>query len=301
MNVDVYLIYGFLNAGKTSYINMVLSTPGMRGKRIAVLQCEEGETELTAPKACYVTMINRVNDITTNMLLEIQENTKADTILIEYNGMWNADRLIALLPEQWHIAEKTMLADARDFIIYNKNMRQQMYDKLRNSDTIILNRAAADTDRQSIHTIIRATSLKTKILYNIGDGELAADQIEDMLPYDINADVIEISDNDYHVFYMDISESPEKYRGKTIKMKCLARKYSQLGDNAFFAGRPVIVCCEQDIQFLGLICEACANLPQDEHWILLESTIDIKFHSAYMRVWPILEFKNFSYCDEPLL
>lgn len=170
MNVDVYLIYGFLNAGKTSYINMVLSTPGMRGKRIAVLQCEEGETELTAPKACYVTMINRVNDITTNMLLEMQEN------------------------------------------------------------------------------------------------------------------VIEISDNDYHIFYMDISERPEKYRGKTIKMKCLARKYSQLGDNAFFAGRPVIVCCEQDIQFLGLICEACACLPRDEHWILLESTVDVKFHSAYMRV-----------------
>ena len=45
--IPVYLITGFLEAGKTSFMQETLSDPGFHaGERTLVLLCEEGEVEL---------------------------------------------------------------------------------------------------------------------------------------------------------------------------------------------------------------------------------------------------------------
>lgn len=51
------------------------------------------------------------------------------------------------------------------------------------------------------------------ILYESTDGSSAFDEVEDPLPFDLNAPVIEVRDEDYGLWYRDVSEEPEKYQG----------------------------------------------------------------------------------------
>ncbi len=54
---------------------------------------------------------------------------------------------------------------------------------------------------------------------NHGPNDVEIDNIEDPLPFDIDAPIIEIADKDYAVWYADMTEEEAKYYGKTIRFK----------------------------------------------------------------------------------
>jgi hypothetical protein len=39
--------------------------------------------------------------------------------------------------------------------------------------------------------------------------------LDELLPYDVNADVIKVEDEDYGIWYIDAMERPEVYEGNT--------------------------------------------------------------------------------------
>ena len=41
-------------------------------------------------------------------------------------------------------------------------------------------------------------------------------EVEDILPYDLERDHIDLEDPDYGIWYLDIQEHPERYVGKTV-------------------------------------------------------------------------------------
>jgi hypothetical protein len=71
---------------------------------------------------------------------------------------------------------------------------------------------------------VRAANRRMDILYDYTDGTTAFDEIEDPLPFDINAPVIVINDDDYALWYRDISEESKKYHGKTVIFKAQVAK-----------------------------------------------------------------------------
>ena len=95
--------------------------------------------------------------------------------------------------------------------------------------------------------------------------------------------VVEIEDPHSPLWYRDMSEEPKKYDGKTIEVKCrcLVRKNVQAG---FIAGRHIMTCCVQDIQFAGVICvwDRADEIRNDE-WAIITARLDYKFHRAYGR------------------
>ena len=56
MDIPVYLIAGFLDAGKTSFINGVLRDGFAEDNRTLLICCEEGELEYD-PHACWATSL----------------------------------------------------------------------------------------------------------------------------------------------------------------------------------------------------------------------------------------------------
>ena len=92
-----------------------------------------------------------------------------------------------------------MFAEASTFLNYNTNMRQLTVDKMVDAEMIVLNRTPDDIDKEQIHKIIRGTSRRAAIVYDYPDGHVEYDEIEDPLPFDINAPVIEIADEVIYV------------------------------------------------------------------------------------------------------
>ena len=185
-------------------------------------------------------------------------------------------------PEGWAVAQEVMFADATTFIAYNANMRNLVMDKLVGAQMVVFNRLEKGADIMPFHKIARAANRRIDILYDYTDGSTEFDDIEDPLPFDINAPVIQVKDEDYALWYRDVTEEPEKYHGKTVHFKAQVAMLRRDKDNMFAPGRFVMTCCVDDIQFCGIPCryEKSREL-ESRSWVMVKATISAEKHRLY--------------------
>ncbi len=303
--MPVYLFTGFLESGKTKFIQETLEDKRFCNKeKTLLLVCEEGEEEYAPEQFATDTVVIRVlegqEQLTTENLTGWAQETKADRVVIEYNGMWLLDALYAAMPEGWVVYQEFMFADAGTFLSYNGNMRQLVYDKLKSCELVVFNRFKPDMDKMEFHKVVRAASRRADIAYESTDGKVVYDDIEDPLPFDLNAPVIEIGDADFAEWYRDLGETPANYEGKTVRFKCRALKRSKMPANTFIVGRHVMTCCVEDIQFAALVCQwDKADTVQDDSWMILTAKLNFKFNKAYGRKGPVLTYVSHELCEAP--
>ena len=180
-------------------------------------------------------------------------------------------------------------------------MRQLVYDKLKSAELVVFNRFdRAKMDKMAFHKIVRGASRRADIAYEDRNGKVEYDDIEDPLPFDLNAPIVEIGDEDYALFYRDMADEPKKYQGKTVRFKCRALVRKKLPAGCFVVGRHVMTCCVEDIQFAALVCQwDKADTVQDDTWMVLTAKIDFKFHRAYGRKGPVLSYISAEPCPAP--
>ena len=304
-DVPVYLFTGFLDAGKTKFIQETLEDKRFcNGERTLLLVCEEGEEEYApeqfADKHVYIRVAADQSELTAENLIRWLDETDAERVVVEYNGMWLLDALYNAMPENWVVYQEFMFADARSFLSYNNNMRQLVYDKLKSCELVVFNRYSPAIDKLELHKVVRGASRRADIAYESVSGQVVYDDIEDPLPFDLNAPVVEIADGDYALWYRDMSEDPKKYEGKTVRFKCKALVRRRLPPESFVVGRHVMTCCVEDIQFAGLVCQwDKANTVQDESWLELTGKLSYKFNRAYGKKGPVLSYIDSAPCAAP--
>ena len=296
-DITMYVFTGFLESGKTKFIQETLEDERFNtGERTLLLVFEEGEEEYdvsTYPHKEVYEQVLDYEDLSPEMLTDLQKKYRAERVVVELNGMHLAADFYLKTPDHWKIAQEVMFADASTFLSYNANMRQLVVDKLAGAEMLVLNRMAPGTDVMPYRKIARAVNRKIDILYEYTDGSTHYDDIEDPLPFDLNAPVIEIKDEDYALFYRDITEEPKKYAGKTVKFKGQVARLRREKEGMFAPGRFVMTCCEADITFMGLPCKfAAASGLAARSWVWVTATVEVKFHTLYKGVGPILTAVN---------
>jgi len=193
-----------------------------------------------------------------------------------------------------------MFADANTFVAYNTNMRQLMVDKLTNTEMIVLNRTPDGIDKDEIHKIVRSASRRAAITYDYPDGHVEYDEIEDPLPFDLEAPVVEIGDADYAMFYRDLSEEMEKYNGKVLRFKGIVAKDPKMAAECALAGRHVMTCCADDIAYHPLVCIfAGAAAVKTGDWITVTGRIRIEKHKLYRGMGPVLYVQKTEFAVPP--
>ena len=293
MPIPVYAFTGFLESGKTLFIQQTLEDPRFNGgERTLLLVGEDGEEEYDAstyPHKCvYFEEIDQAN-ITTEELAALQKKHHAQRIVVELNGMQIAGDFFNKMPMEWQIAQEVMFADSRTILSYNANMRELVVDKLSGAEMVVFNRMEKSADVMPFHKLARAVNRRIDIVYDFTDGSTTFDEIEDPLPFDLEAPVIEIADDDYALWYRDITEEPKKYDKKTVRFKGQVAKLRKDRDGMFAPGRFVMTCCEADIQFMGFPCKFIgASLLNARDWVMVTAKINIKFHALYRGTGPIL-------------
>lgn len=292
--IPVYTFTGFLESGKTKFIQETLEDPRFNtGERTLLIVCEEGIEEYdssTYPhREVYLETVEDYDDVTTETLSAWEKKHKAVRVILELNGMQTVDAFYEKLPEHWEIAQEVMFADARTILSYNTNLRSLVVDKLNGCEMVVFNRMEKGQDVTPFHKLARAVSRRIDIIYDFTDGSTMFDELEDPLPFDINAPVIEIGDEDYALWYRDVSEEPEKYDGKTVKFKAQAARLRREKDGWFAPGRMVMTCCVEDIQFLGVPCRyAGSNGLKSRSWVMVTAKIEVKKHAVFKGRGPVL-------------
>ena len=286
VQIPVYAFTGFLDSGKTKFIQETLEDERFNaGERTLLLVFEDGEEEYdfsTYPhQNVFLEMLDQ-QTVTPDQLQALAKKHKAQRVVAELNGMQLVGDLYSRFPEEWVVAQEVMFADSTTFKAYNANMRNLVMDKLVGAQMVVFNRLAPGADTMELHKLARAANRRIDILYDYTDGTTAFDDVEDPLPFDINASVIDIKDEDYALWFRDVTEEPAKYQGKTVYFKAQVANLRRDRNNMFAPGRFVMTCCADDIEFCGLPCKyEKSKLLTPRSWVMVKATISAENHYLY--------------------
>jgi hypothetical protein len=305
--IPIYLFVGFLSAGKTRFIQETLEDERFNtGEKTLLVVCEEGEEEYHpdtfATQNVTVVTVENEAELTRNFWNKLLAEHQPERILLEYHGMWQLKSLYDSLPGQTVIVQQFCFFEAATATVYNANLRALVVDKLQNADLVAFNRVAVGEDIMPYHKLVRAVSRNAAIVYDRTDGSIQQDDIEDPLPFDVNAPIIEIGDDDYALWYRDMSAELEKYEGKTVRFLAMVALGApgMLPKNCIVVGRRVMTCCVDDIQYAGLACEYSGALAlKNKDWVRVTATVAVKHHKLYGRKGPVLVASEVQMANRP--
>lgn len=289
--MPVFLIDGFLESGKTQFLQFTMEQDYFKaeGKTLLIV-CEDGETEydekmLKRNKTAGV-FIESMEELNPERLLELELLYNPERVLIEWNGMWNLDEL--KLPSDWKIYQQITLIDMSTFDLYAANMKSLLYSMVRNSEMIICNRCDGIEDLSGYRRTLKAMCPRGEIVFEDSEGEIN-EILEEDLPYDMNADVVEISPEAYGIWYIDCMDRRDRYEGKTVEFTAMVLKSPEFPKNYFVPGRMAMTCCEADMTFLGFVTKAReAKDLETKQWVKVRAKIAYEYWKDYDGEGPVL-------------
>ena len=302
--VPVYVINGFLESGKTTFLNGTIHQSYFRIPETSLLiLCEEGEMEYDAAELkkrqrTEVEIIEKPEDLTTEKLEELAKKHRPERVLIEFNPLWSTDKLRQMqLPEDWELVQQIVVADASTFQVYMNNMKSLFVEMVRDADMVIFNRSTKDLPLPSFRRSVKVVNPSAEITFENPDHEVE-DIFEDSLPYDMDGDCIEVAEEDYGIWYVDMMDNPDDYDGKKVHFAGRVMKSRDLPDeNCFVPGRMAMTCCADDTTFLGYVCryEGAKDL-ENGQWVEVTATIGHRFLKVYNRKGPVLTAESVKPC-----
>ena len=301
-DIPVYLVAGFLDGGKTNFINGILEDGFARQDRTLLICCEEGEEEYN-PKALdnvTVVTVEDEEDLKCSQLKAWEKQYKPKQVLIEYNGMWQMARLYRdVLPANWVLYQIMTFVQASTFELYAKNMGQLMMEKITNADLLVFNRCTEELKATLRSRNLRMVNRRADIYLEDNAGNSEDYNNDDTCPFDLDQELIDIPDDDFGVWYVDVMDHPDRWAGKMVHMKlimCHSKKYPGI----HCPGRFAMVCCENDVQFLGLIAKG-DTLDQYENrdWIEVTAKMAVEKHKAYKGKGPVMNVLSIAPCEKP--
>ena len=117
--------------------------------------------------------------------------------------------------------------------------------------------------------------------------------MKDEMPFDVKADIIEIKDDDFGLWYVDMIDHQTVYDGKTLRLTGRIQKTKGLETGYVVFGRHAMTCCADDVQFIGFLCKAddwsgFAN----GSYVTITARLEFKFRKEYGEEGPVF------YADE---
>ena len=302
MDIPVYLVVGFLDGGKTNFINGILEDGFAKNDRTLLLCCEEGDEEYNEKFLKNVTVVT-VDDqaqLTCSFLKDCEKKHRPKQVLIEYNGMWPLTPLYEnVLPANWVLYQIMCFVEGGSFDLYARNMGQLMMEKITQADLIVFNRCTEETRDALRKRNLRMVNRRADIYLEMEDGSSEDYNNGDTCPFDLTPEVLDIPDEDFGIWYVDVMDHPERYAGHLVHMKlvmCHSKKYPGID----CPGRFAMVCCENDVQFLGIIARGEGLDQYKNHdWIEITGRMAVEEHPAYQGKGPVLNVVAIGPCEKP--
>lgn len=305
ITVPIYLLTGFLESGKTSFLNFTLQQDYFytEGRTLLIL-CEEGEEEydkaVLEMSNTVVEVIEKEEDLTPDRLVAMDILYQPERVIIEYNGMWLVSNFEKMeKPAGWGIEQQITCVDASTFQMYMANMKSIFMDMVRGSDMVVFNRCKKEDPLATYRRGIKVANQRAEVIFEDEEGELD-DIFQDEMPFDVNAPVIEILPEDYGIWFVDAMDHPETYVDKTVKFKARVMKPRGMGSKFFVPGRTAMTCCADDTTFLGYVCKsAFAPKLNPGQWVEVTAKVGIENRMEYQGEGIVL-YADFVEPCEPL-
>ncbi len=305
MEIPVYLFSGFMDSGKSTLIRETLIEEDFgEGGRTLLILCEDGEVEFEESELekanAVMVMVEEEEAFTSAKLKELQLAYQPDQVFVEYNGTWQMATFLEMdLPRDWVLVQSLATVDATTFEMYLTNMRAMIMEQLFAADVVIINRCNDDTPKGKFRRAIKALNRKAQIAYEREDGTMDENDMEE-LPYDLNQDIIDITDMDYGIWYMDALDDPRKYEGKKVRFLALVYRPEKMKKEVMIPGRFAMTCCVDDITFIGFKCKynKAAEVAH-KSWVTVTAEMKHEFALEYKGKGPVLYALDVQPAEKP--
>ncbi len=311
MDMMVYVIMGFLEAGKTSLIRDLLEDELFDDNaRTLILACEEGEEEygqdMLAKTWSVCEYIENEESFTGEVVEGFLGKHRPDRIIIEYNGMWPSSHIPELYEELREICfDREVIFQTIDvvndetFSLYMKNMPSMMVDQFRAAEMIIVNRCTVEkTNKMAVRGSVKAVNPRAQIVYESEDD--AFYDMKEEMPFDVNAEVIKVSDDDFGMWYIDMVDNPQTYHGKTMQLVGLIQKAPGIPKGFVVFGRYAMTCCADDVQYMGFLCKADDwSGIKNKQYVMVTARLEYKYMKEYGEEGPVFYAEEILPANKP--
>lgn len=304
-DVPVYLVTGFLESGKTKFLNFTIQQDYFKiREKTLLIVCEEGEEEYDIRELVKCnTVMEIVEDqaqFTESYLKELDKTHRPERVLIEYNPLWSVDALYKMkLPRGWDMAQHIVTVDASSFQVYMNNMKSLFVEMIRSADMVLFNRSSTDLPLANFRRSVKVVNAGAETLFEDEEGNMI-DAFQEDTPYDMDADPIEIDDIDFGIWYVDMMDHLDKYIGKRVRFTGQVLKSRKADADYFVPGRRAITCCAEDTQFIGYVCKhPMAKSLKMGAWVQITATIKKKFMHVYGEEGPVLYAESIEPAKKP--
>lgn len=294
MDIPVYLFTGFLESGKTTLIRDTLIDPEFTDQeRTLLICCEEGMEEYDSMFLkrlnTVIEYVDSLDAITPEFYRELQEKVNPDRVMIELNGTWSVSDFLHIdMPINWLLVQIISTVDASTFNLYVQNMKQMILEQLMHSELIIFNRCDETTSKRFLRTNVKAINKGAQLIYEGKDGSIN-ELREEELPFDLDALILNIGDDDYGLWYMDALDHPFKYENKMVCIKGMAVSAVMDDDRALILGRYAMVCCADDTSLIGiLVRDIDRSTLYENEWIRIKGRLSVEFDEATQQNFVVL-------------
>ncbi len=255
--IETRLVYGFLDAGKTTYIrDCIRNDYFYKYGKTLILCFEQGEEEYDpaalAARNASVVCYDGEEDVGAFCLRSIEE-TRPDRIYVEMNTMMSGLR--DRFPPCMRVASAVTWIDWKTMPLYYANLRQMMMQMVSESQQVTFRGCPSREQLAPYSQAFRMMNRRASYLRQdpMGYHEKAFDLF---LPFSLDESVIAVSEKHYVPFWLDAHDHPEHYEGKTLRFTDPLELRRNGEDGPWSAGRVVMVCCLADLQFMAFPLEA---------------------------------------------
>ncbi len=269
--IDTRLVYGFLDAGKTTYIQDCIENDYFCKYGTTLILCfEQGEAdydeEMLSGRRTTVAYYEGKTDIR-RFCLDSIEACQPDRIYVEMNTM--TPELRAQFPACMQVGYAVTWIDWQTLPLYFANFKQLINQMVSDSGQVVFRGCPSKALLEPYSQAFRVMNQRAVYLRQdpMGYHEKAFDLF---LPFSLEDPEIAIDEGGYVPFWLDALDHPEHYEGKTLRFLGPLELRRSGEDGSWSAGRVIMVCCMADLQFmsfpLAAAPEGCGG-----GWVSLEA------------------------------
>lgn len=147
MKIHIEIVTGFLGAGKTAFINSLLTETQVEGERVLIFQLEQGVNKIQQSTnidyRVKVEKINEIQELKEALIYSIKEY-EPHRIIIEYNGTSNLNELFNILNQKIYrectkITTIFFVADGKNLNKYIDNIGSFIIPFIQYANMIVVN------------------------------------------------------------------------------------------------------------------------------------------------------------------
>ena len=195
--IPIYLITGFLESGKTSFLRDVLMGGDFDdGQRGLLILCEEGEEEYDEKALAQMNIsmitVDEEEEFNPEFLKTCEKHYRPKRIFIEMNGMWDCKWLFgSQMPYSMDVAQVITVVDGSTFPVYLNNMRSILSNLFLNTEMVVFNRCREDMELHSYRRTVRGLNPRAMVYFEDEEGNPTPDNLESDEEFEIVSDIFD--------------------------------------------------------------------------------------------------------------